>query len=145
MEELTQALTLMTKVFLTMCLGIIIFVSLSNLIDRFCGKSFNLKTFLWFLLSCVFASVSIVGVWLNWGTIIKIVITIGLLSTSLFMILGVKKEFIEFEKKNNNSEDEDVISYMENEYIKDKIKAFIRQIYILFLFCLLIVGMWMFL
>jgi large-conductance mechanosensitive channel len=128
-----------------MCLGIIIFVSLSNLIDRFCRKSFNLKTFLWFLLSCVFASVSIVGVWLNWGTIIKIVITIGLLSTSLFMILGVKKEFIEFEKKNNNSEDEDVISYMENEYIKDKIKAFIRQIYILFLFCLLIVGMWMFL
>lgn len=127
-----------------MCLGIIIFVSLSNLIDRFCRKSFNLKTFLWFLLSCVFASVSIVGVWLNWGTIIKIVITIGLLSTSLFMILGVKKEFIEFEKKNNNSEDEDVISYMENEYIKDKIKAFIRQIYILFLFCLLIVGMWMF-
>ncbi|NMA04932.1 MAG: hypothetical protein GX931_01010 [Acholeplasmataceae bacterium] len=82
---------------------------------------------------------------MNWGTIIKIVITIGLLSTSLFMILGVKKEFIEFEKKNNNSEDEDVISYMENEYIKDKIKAFIRQIYILFLFCLLIVGMWMFL
>lgn len=128
-----------------MCLGIIIFVSLSNLIDRFCRKSFNLKTFLWFLLSCVFASVSIVGVWLNWGTIIKIVITIGLLSTSLFMILGVKKEFIEFEKKNNNSEDEDVIGYMENEYIKDKIKAFIRQIYILFLFCLLIVGMWMFL
>ena len=132
----------MVKVFLTMACGLIVLTSTFNLIDEFCVKGFNLKTLLRVLLLGAFAAVSIVGVWLSWGIPIKIVITIGLLTIGFVMLFSVRKELIAYEKEHANSENPEIISYMQNNYSKDKMRLLARYLFILLLFCLLIVGMW---
>ena len=132
----------MVKVFLTMACGLIVLTSTFNLIDEFCVKGFNLKTLLRVLLLGAFAAVSIVGVWLSWGIPIKIVITIGLLTIGFVMLFSVRKELIAYEKEHANSENPEIISYMQNNYSKDKMRLLARYVFILLLFCLLIVGMW---
>lgn len=142
MEDIIKAFSLMVKVFLTMACGLIVLTSTFNLIDEFCVKGFNLKTLLRVLLLGAFAAVSIVGVWLSWGIPIKIVITIGLLTIGFVMLFSVRKELIAYEKEHANSENPEIISYMQNNYSKDKMRLLARYLFILLLFCLLIVGMW---
>lgn len=142
MEDIIKAFSLMVKLFLTMACGLIVLTSTFNLIDEFCVKGFNLKTLLRVLLLGAFAAVSIVGVWLSWGIPIKIVITIGLLTIGFVMLFSVRKELIAYEKEHANSENPEIISYMQNNYSKDKMRLLARYLFILLLFCLLIVGMW---
>lgn len=142
MEDIIKAFSLMVKLFLTMACGLIVLTSTFNLIDEFCVKGFNLKTLLRVLLLGAFAAVSIVGVWLSWGIPIKIVITIGLLTIGFVMLFSVRKELIAYEKEHANSENPEIISYMQNNYSKDKMRLLARYVFILLLFCLLIVGMW---
>ncbi|MDI9511509.1 MAG: hypothetical protein QM203_06065 [Bacillota bacterium] len=145
MADIIKAFTLMVKVFLTMAYGVIVFTSLCNLIDEFCVKGFNLKTLLRVLLLCAFAAVSIVGVWLSWGIPIKIVITIGLLTIGFVLLFSVRKELIAYENENAKSDNPEIISYMQNNYSKDKMQLLARYLFILLLFCLLIVGIWIYL
>lgn len=133
---------LMTKVFLTICMGVIMFLSLSNLLDRVCEKKFNLKLLIKVILYCAFGTVSIVGVWLSWGLVIKIVITIGLLAMYFFKQFEVTQQLIAFEKKNKQSEDPEMIAYMKDYFPQEQIRIIARQLCILFMLCLLIVAMW---
>ncbi|HOF65715.1 MAG: hypothetical protein QM205_05655 [Bacillota bacterium] len=133
---------LMTKVFLTICMGVIMFLSLSNLLDRVCEKKFNLKLLIKVILYCAFGTVSIAGVWLSWGLVIKIVITIGLLAMYFFKQFEVTQQLIAFEKKNKQSEDPEMIAYMKDYFPQEQIRIIARQLCILFMLCLLIVAMW---
>ncbi len=132
---------LMTKVFLTICMGVIMFLSLTNLLDRVCEKKFSLKLLIKVILYCAFGTVSIVGVWLNWGLVIKIVITIGLLAMYFFKQFEVTQQLIAFEKKNKQSEDPEMIAYMKDYFPQEQIRIIARQLCILFMLCLLIVAM----